>query len=302
MFKGLSAFPITPANEDGVDFGAYRSILKRLVEARVESIGALGTTGNYPYFTTQERVRIIETAVDESQGIPVLAGIGALRTKDVLENAELVQRAGASAVLFSPMSYQTLTEDEVFGLYSDVTAQLSVPLCLYDNPITTKFSFSDDLYAAISRLPQVAVVKVPAVPTEADAATRRANELRHALQPGTNIGVSGDASAAAGLIAGFDVWFSVLGGILPVPCKDLTDAALSGNHERALEISHQLEPVWKLNAEFGSLRVTSAIASEMRMTLPNNLPRPLLPLPSQAWARVLAVVAQLRAYESTSAY
>jgi len=51
MFRGLSAFPITPSDEQGpVDTGALRALLGRLTDAKVNSIGLLGSTGSYPYF------------------------------------------------------------------------------------------------------------------------------------------------------------------------------------------------------------------------------------------------------------
>ncbi|MEU5924377.1 hypothetical protein ABZ817_12070 [Streptomyces antimycoticus] len=70
----------------------------------------------------------------------MIVGIGALRTRHVLEAAEDAQSAGAAGVLLAPVSYQPLTDDEVFGLFEDVTAGLSVPLVVYDNPRTTRFT------------------------------------------------------------------------------------------------------------------------------------------------------------------
>lgn len=293
IFSGLSAFPITPADEMGIDRQAYTGLLARLVDADVDSIGVLGTTGNYPYFTATERADVISLAVQTAGDTPVIAGIGALRTKDVLHNADLAQQAGASGVLFSPMSYQPLTEDEVFDLYQEVAAHISVPICLYDNPITTKFTFTDDLYGAIAQLKNVEAVKVPGVPTDLPGATRREAELRQVLPENTKIGVSGDASAAAGLSAGFDVWFSVLGGLLPRLCRELTHAAEHGPSQTALDLSNQLAPLWDLNTRYGSLRVTSAIAAQMKLTQTTNLPKPLQPLPASAWPTVRQLASQL---------
>ncbi|MDQ0194796.1 dihydrodipicolinate synthase/N-acetylneuraminate lyase [Paenibacillus wynnii] len=44
MFTGLSAFPLTPMNESGIDEKAFIRLLKRLTSARVDSIGVLGST------------------------------------------------------------------------------------------------------------------------------------------------------------------------------------------------------------------------------------------------------------------
>ncbi|TXN55970.1 dihydrodipicolinate synthase family protein, partial [Methylobacterium sp. WL18] len=61
--SGLSAFPITPSDADGrVDAAALRRLLDRLVEARVDSIGLLGSTGTYAYLSPDERRRAVEIA------------------------------------------------------------------------------------------------------------------------------------------------------------------------------------------------------------------------------------------------
>ena len=64
MFRGLSAFPITPADADGrVDVEALQRLVKRLTDAGVDSIGLLGSTGSYPYLSRTERRRAIVAAV-----------------------------------------------------------------------------------------------------------------------------------------------------------------------------------------------------------------------------------------------
>ena len=47
-FRGLSAFPLTPANAEGVvDTDSFALMLDRLVAAGVDSIAVLGSTGTY---------------------------------------------------------------------------------------------------------------------------------------------------------------------------------------------------------------------------------------------------------------
>ncbi|GAA3861093.1 hypothetical protein GCM10022381_01820 [Leifsonia kafniensis] len=57
MFTGLSAFPLTPATDAGLDEKAYASLIARLANAGVDSIGALGSTGSYAYLSRAERAR-----------------------------------------------------------------------------------------------------------------------------------------------------------------------------------------------------------------------------------------------------
>ncbi|ANZ40887.1 dihydrodipicolinate synthase family protein [Lentzea guizhouensis] len=287
MFHGLSAFPLTPTGEDGIDSNSYARLVARVAAAGVDSIGALGSTGGYAYLTREERAHAVKIAVEAAGGTPVMAGIGALRTSHVLALAEDAQNAGVSAVLLAPMTYQPLTDDEVFGLFADVTRELSVPLCVYDNPGTTHVRFSDELHGRIAQLPNVGSIKVPGVPGPAQA---RIDALR-ALVPGTvTIGVSGDWTAAGGLTAGADVWYSVLGGTFPSTALAITRAAQAGT---AAGLSEELEPLWTLFRRHGSLRVMSAAASHLGLTGEPNLPRPLRGLDEAARREVVDVLTAL---------
>ncbi|QNK56271.1 dihydrodipicolinate synthase family protein [Paenibacillus sp. PAMC21692] len=275
MFTGLSAFPLTPMNETGIDEAAFTRLLKRLTSAKVDSIGVLGSTGSYVYLSREERLRVTRLAVEYSEGIPIVIGISALRTRDVLQLAEDAQKAGASGVLLAPVSYQQLTDIEVYSLYEMVSKSLSVPLCVYDNPTTTHFRFSDELHGKIASLQQVRSIKIPGVPNELDKAKDRVKQLRTLLPRDVTIGVSGDPFGAMGLNAGCDAWYSVLGGLYPDICLGITRAALAGLSEYADNQSKRLEPLWQMFQKYGSLRVVATIAGMQGLTDTPNLPLPL---------------------------
>jgi 4-hydroxy-tetrahydrodipicolinate synthase len=288
MFTGLSAFSLTPTDEAGIDEKGFAKLVARLAVAGVDSIGALGSTGGYAYLTREQRGLAARIAVEAAGDIPVMIGIGALRTSEVLALAEDAQHAGASAVLLAPVSYQPLTDEEVFGLFEEVTKALSVPLCVYENPRTTNFTFSDELHGRIAALPNVGAVKIPGIP--ADQAPGRIAALRGKLPDGVALGVSGDQFAAGGLSAGADVWFSVLGGLLPEKCLEITRAAAKGDTGQAIALSESLEPLWELFRRYGGLRVTSAAAEHLGLIGSPNLPRPLRELPSAARQEVAATL------------
>ncbi|MFT0531485.1 dihydrodipicolinate synthase family protein [Castellaniella hirudinis] len=278
MFAGLSAFPLTPISGDCIDEAAFASLVQRLTTAGVDSICALGSTGSYAYLTIAERARVARLAVEHAGGTPVIVGIGAVRARDVLALADDAQRAGASGVLLAPVSYQKLTGDEVFGLYEAVTRQLSVPLCVYDNPGTTHFQFTDELHGRIAQLPNVRSIKIPGVPADPVAAKARVDHLRGMIPSHVTIGISGDACAGIGLNAGCEAWYSVIGGLFPKVAVTITRAAQAGNAEEAMRLSDRLKPLWALFGKYGgSLRVIAA-AAELRGLVPS----PSLPLPLMA--------------------
>ena len=104
MFDGLCAFPLTPLSEDGVDQTALARLVGRITDAGVKSIGVLGSTGVYPYLSRDERREALQVAVGSAGDASVMSGIGAMRTREVIANAEDAQLAGASALLLPPVS------------------------------------------------------------------------------------------------------------------------------------------------------------------------------------------------------
>ena len=291
IFEGLSAFPLTPMDEHAIDDAAFGGLVGRLAAAGVDSIGALGSTGSYAYLTRAERSRAARLAVGAAGGTPVMVGVGAMRTKDVLALVEDAQDAGAAALLLAPVSYQPLRDEEVFDLFADVDRHVSVPVCVYDNPGTTHFAFSDELYRDVARLASVQAIKIPAPPA-AEAATR-VPRLRELIGDDAIVGVSGDPLAAASLLAGAPAWFSVIGGLLPEAALAITRAARAGDEQRALEASDRLRGFWELFETYGSLRVVAAAAARLGLTQTVNLPRPLRPLEDAGQARLEQVLERL---------
>ncbi|EGG31829.1 dihydrodipicolinate synthase family protein [Paenibacillus sp. HGF5] len=299
MFYGLSAFPLTPMNETGINENEFVKLIERLAAAGVDSIGALGSTGNYAYLSREERLRVLQLAVGYAEGIPVMTSISALRTIEVLRLAEDAQRAGASAVLLAPVSYQALTDEEVYSLYKKVTCSLSIPLCVYDNPGTTHFHFSDELHGRIAELPNVRSVKIPGVPSEPEAAKTRVSHLRELIPSSVTIGVSNDPFAATGLNAGCEAWYSVLGGLFPKTCMRMTRLALEGFADEANRLSKQLEPIWTLFRQYGSLRVVAAAAEMDNLISSPSLPLPLQPLNPSAREDLKSILVDIKLMEAS---
>lgn len=288
--KGLSAFPITPSNRDGqVDAGALRALLAPLIAAKVDSIGLLGSTGSYPYFSRDERRRAVQAATALADGrTPILVGVGALRTDDAIRLAQDARDAGAVAGLLAPVSYTPLTDDEVFEHFQTVARESKLPICIYDNPGTTHFRFTPALIGRLSHVDGIVAVKSPAL--DAAAVPGHVAELRAVVPNGFSLGYSADWNCTEALLAGGETWYSVLAGIFPKVCLDIVRAAASGDAAKARQLDARLQPVWQLLKTFSSLRVVYAIANLSGICAAEP-PRPILPLPPDAQKKVGEVLA-----------
>lgn len=290
-FRGLSAFPLTPCNARGeVDVVALEYLLARLRIAGVDSVGLLGSTGLYAFLSREEKRKAVEAAVSYLNGeIPVMVSAGALRTDEAVALARDAEQAGADGILLAPVSYTPLTEEEVFQHYAAVAQSTSLPVCIYNNPGTTHFTFTPELLARLGTLDTVRALKYPA-PAQVDSAFVTA--LRERFPADFAVGFSVDWHAADALLAGGDLWFSVLGGLLPQQALALTRAAQAGDRERVLKLYSDLQPVWDLFTSLSSLRVVYCAAEILGICQP-VLPRPLLPLQAGERKRVEQVLVQL---------
>ncbi|MGO6878249.1 dihydrodipicolinate synthase family protein [Rhizobium ruizarguesonis] len=294
-FHGLSAFPPTPADRDGrVDTEALCRLLERLCDAGVASVGLLGSTGIYAFLTREERRRAVQAAVECVRGrVPIVVGVGALRTDHAQALARDAEAAGADALLLAPVSYTPITQDEAYQHFLAVTQAAKLPLCIYNNPGTTHFTFSWELLQRLSDIETIKAVKMP-LPVDGDLAGELA-----ALHERTKlvIGYSGDWGAAEALLSGADAWYSVIGGLLPRVAVALTNAATAGEDGEVRRLDGLLEPLWQTFKAFGSLRVIYTLIDLLSLARA-ELPRPLLPLGPMDRQRVLEAVEPLIALES----
>lgn len=291
-FRGMIGFPITPADTHGrVDTAAITRLVQRQISADTDAVGILGSTGSYPYLSREERRRALDAALDAANGrVPVIAGVGALRTSDAVAFAQDARAAGCAAGLLSAMSYLPLSQTEVYEHFSTVARMGELQICIYDNPGTTHFQFADDLLQRLAQVENIAAIKNPTSSPEATASHLEAQRL--ILPTGFPIGYSGDWCCAEAMIAGADAWYSVLGGILPVPCVAIVRAAQAGNGDEARRLNDTLRPVWDLFQKYTSYRTVYEMARQLDLCEAEP-PRPILPVCGAAKADIADVLRSL---------
>lgn len=294
LFTGLSAFPLTPADADGVvDTAALGVLVDRLARAGVDSVGVLGSTGIYAYLDRSERHRAVAAAVEAAGGrVPVIVGVGALRTSWAQQLAAEAERAGANGLLLAPMSYAELTADEAAHHYRTVAGSTELPLCIYNNPGTTHFTFSERLIAELAAEPGISAIKMP-LAADGDYAAEL-TRLRATTPDSFAIGYSGDWGAAPSLLAGGDAWYSVVAGLLPEPALRLTRMAQARHKGSTAALQAEFEPLWALFRAHGSLRILYAIADRLSLSV-GDPPLPLRRVGSDIVAAVDAALDRLGA-------
>ena len=136
-FHGVLPALITPFTEDGadVDADALAAHVDRLVDAGVGGLVPGGSTGEFTTLTNAERREVIEVTVEAAAGrVPVVAGTGALSTRETVELSLHAERAGAAAVMVVPPFYEALGWRELLAHYTAVADAISIPIMYYNLP------------------------------------------------------------------------------------------------------------------------------------------------------------------------
>ena len=101
MFRGLMPAMVTPFDDRGeVDLAATEAVVERFIEAGVDGISPLGSTGEFSHLTDEERKRFAREVVRIVGGrVPLVVGVGAAGTREAVELARHAEGVGVDVVL-----------------------------------------------------------------------------------------------------------------------------------------------------------------------------------------------------------
>ena len=139
-FHGVLPALITPFSEDGgaVDAVALAENVERLIAAGVGGLVPGGSTGEFTTLSTAERRQVTEVTIEAAAGrVPVVAGTGALSTRETVELSVHAERAGAAAVMVVPPFYDAPKWHELLAHYHAVADAISIPIMYYNLPGAT---------------------------------------------------------------------------------------------------------------------------------------------------------------------
>ncbi len=154
MFRGSYTVTITPFTEDrsAVDVTALERFLDWQLECGVPGVIVLGTTGEFLTVSDAERELIVGTAVEHVGGrIPVLVGTMNAHTPTAVRHSRAAEQLGADGLMIAPPYYYTPTDDEIFRYYAAIADAVTVPIMLYNNPVTTNVDMSARLVGRLTR-------------------------------------------------------------------------------------------------------------------------------------------------------
>jgi 4-hydroxy-tetrahydrodipicolinate synthase len=153
-FRGSYSVTVTPFTEDrrAIDLDALRRFMEWQVESGVPGVIVLGSTGEYLAVSDDERAELVETTVKQVAGrAHVIVGTMNAHTPNAVRYSKQAEELGADGLMVLPPYYYTPTDDEIWRYYRAVSEAVSVPIMLYNNPVTSNVDMSAALVARLTR-------------------------------------------------------------------------------------------------------------------------------------------------------
>ena len=102
MFRGTFTALVTPFRDGGVDVSALEDLIEKQIAAGVTGIVAIGTTGESPTLSHEEREQVIRIAVAKAnKRCLVLAGTGSNATQHAIDDTKRAEKLGVRRITTS---------------------------------------------------------------------------------------------------------------------------------------------------------------------------------------------------------
>ncbi|RYX84896.1 dihydrodipicolinate synthase family protein [bacterium] len=242
-WQGVIPAITTPFRPDlEVDYSFLTRHATWLIENGCTGIVALGSLGEGATLTFAEKVRILETLVQELPGVPIVAGISSLSTKESVELAREAKRVGCQGLMVLPPYVYSTDWREMKEHVAAIIAATDLSCMLYNNPIAYKTDFLvEHIQELLAEYPNLHAVK------ESSADVRRVTSIRAICGDRIQILVGVDDAIVEGIAAGARGWIAGTVNALPRESVQLFELALRGQCEEAAEIYSWFLPMLKLD-------------------------------------------------------
>ena len=287
-FTGVGTALITPFKKDGsIDEAAVKRLARRQVDAGVHFLSPCGTTGEAPTLSHKEKLRVVELVVEEvNRQVPVLAGAGGYDTRDTIELARDMEKAGADGLLSVTPYYNKPTPEGLFQHFKAIAQAVRLPVVLYNVPSRTAINMDVATTARLSEIPNIVGIKSPGDLVQM-------SEILSTTRDGFLV-LSGDdpVTVAAMAIGGAGV-VSVASNEAPTEMVQIVELCEKGDYAAARKLHHWLLPLIQVNfCESNPIPCKAAMAA---MGLIDEIYRlPLVSPSPAAREKVMAVLQQLR--------
>lgn len=276
--NGIIAALPTPFNAAGeVDHERLRSNLAAWNETDLLGYLILGSTGEFPHLTVEEKTAVMETVRDSIPPEKIfLVGTGELSTRQTLEMTRRAHDFGAdAAVVITPFYYKKILHDEQHEAhFLRIAENAPLPILIYLMPQFAGVYLMPETIARLAEHHNIIGLK------ESSGDLPQLKEIFRELRtPDFDVLVGSPTILTEGLEAGASGAILAVASLAPHACVAAESAYRQGNFERAEALQRQLATLARATTAGGIGRLKAALD---RVGLYGYLPRSPLPAASAA--------------------
>ncbi|MEL4392823.1 dihydrodipicolinate synthase family protein [Shewanella algae] len=242
-WQGVYPAISTQFNADGsINFDSNRRMLEALIHDGIDGIIALGTVGENASLSAAEKRAFIKHTVETVAGrIPVISGCTEHSAKHAAEYAKDVAALGVDGLMLLPAVVYRGTDREVLAHYRHVARATTLPIMIYNNPVSYGVDINLEMTAELAKEPNIVAIK------ESTTDTRRLTELQSRFGDRFIVFCGVDDIALESLLLGADGWISGLTNVFPRESVTLYRLARAGRLQEARELYRWFMPLLRLD-------------------------------------------------------
>ena len=238
MFSGSIVALVTPFKNGEVDYEKLRELVSYHLENGTNGIVPVGTTGESPTLSSDEKYKVIKTVVETVKGkVPVIAGTGTNSTKTTIEQTKVAKELKADGALIVTPYYNKPTQEGLYRHYEAIAKSVSIPIVIYNVPGRTSVNILPETVARLSKIKNISTIK------EASGDIEQIKKIFSLC--GITVLSGDDALTFSVMQFGGKGVISVVANIIPREVSQLCSALNSGDMKKGKELHTKFSNLFK---------------------------------------------------------
>lgn len=287
--RGVGTALVTPFTKKGdIDFEALERVVEFSIDGGVDFLVALGTTGESPTLSSEEKREVCAAVARFNRGrLPLVMGMGGNDTASLLKQIGKTDFSGYSYILSVAPYYNKPGQRGLYAHFKAVAEASPVPVIVYNIPSRCGANIEPETIVKLAEsVPNIAAVK------EASGLIVKISEILRDRPAHFSV-LSGDDSLTLPLVAmGADGVISTAANLLPKEMSQIVRGVQEGNLAMAQQLHYRISEILKLFFEQGNPPGIKA-GLHIRGLCENVLRLPLVPVTRNLYGRMEAELAKL---------
>ena len=283
---GCGTALITPFKNGEVDYDAFAALVDRQIEAGIDYLVPLGTTGETPCLEDDERIKVLQIAKEHSQGRPVVVGGGTNSLQHTIRSMQMLEPYGVDAFLIVVPYYNKPTQEGQYQYFKAVAEATEKPIVLYNVPGRTGVNMSAETTLRLAEIENIVAIK------EASGDREQIEKIIANAPEGFQVLSGNDDDTLWMMQQGGAGIISVASNVAPKHLADFTTAIRHGEMEKAEDLNAELTPLFK-NCFVESNPIPAKAALHAMGLIANECRLPLVPCQQKTYDLMVETIKDL---------